>query len=166
MRWSGPCNVVGGRRNAGDDCTIASLGDVVARPLNLGREMPRVMPAAIGQPLDPKNQSFRAGLVVVGACLAIGLIAWLAYLLSVPNLAVLMKDNPTLSARVHLVPIEGGCWMLDTRYGSFLAPTLPRDFRTDGLIITAKFALATNQAHYCPRGRGIVEISSVVRTGT
>ena len=37
MRWSGPCEVGGKQRNREDNCTIASLCEVVMRPLNLGR---------------------------------------------------------------------------------------------------------------------------------
>ena len=37
MRWSGPCGVGGERHVRGNDFTIASLGEVVVRTLNLGR---------------------------------------------------------------------------------------------------------------------------------
>ena len=37
MRWSGPFEVGGERHDRKDDCTIAPLGEVVVRPLNLGR---------------------------------------------------------------------------------------------------------------------------------
>jgi hypothetical protein len=37
MRWSGPCEESGERRDREDNFTIPSLGEVVVRPLNLGR---------------------------------------------------------------------------------------------------------------------------------
>jgi hypothetical protein len=113
---------------------------------------------------DPQPQSFRLAAIVVGAFLALALIGGVAYW-SGQRDPVLPKDGATLSATVKFIGIEGGCWMLDTKYGSFLAMRLPKEFRVDGLKVTARVQLAESQAHYCPMGRGIVLVSSVARSG-
>ena len=113
---------------------------------------------------DPQQQSFRLVAIAVGTFLAVALIGGLVYWVG-QRYAVLPKDGVTLSAMVEFVPLEGGCWMLDTKYGPFLAPGLPEEFRVNGLKVTARVQLAKSQAHYCPMGRGIVVVSSVARSG-
>ena len=101
---------------------------------------------------------------MVGAFLALVLIGGLVYWVGQRE-PVLPKDGVTLSAAVKFVALEGDCWMLDTKYGLFLAPGLPKEFRVNGLNVTARVQLAESQAHYCPMGRGIVIVSSVARSG-
>jgi hypothetical protein len=111
---------------------------------------------------DPQQQSFRLAAFVVGAFLALTSIGGVVYWSTQHN-PVLPKDGATLSATVKFIGLEGGCWMLNTKYGSFLAPNLPKEFRVDGLKVTARMQLAESQAHYCPMGRGIVVVANVAR---
>jgi hypothetical protein len=113
---------------------------------------------------DSQQQNFRPAAIVVGAFLALlgigGLVFWL-----IQRVPILPKGGATLSATVKFVPIEGGCWMLDTKRGLFSAPDLPKEFRVDGVKVTARVHLAESTAHYCPMGNGIVVVSSVTRSG-
>jgi hypothetical protein len=113
---------------------------------------------------DPQQQSFRLATIVVGAFLALALIGGLFYWLGQREPA-LPKDGATLSATVKFIALESDCWMLDTKHGLFLASGLPKEFRINGLKVTARVQLAESQAHYCPMGRGIVVVSSVARSG-
>jgi hypothetical protein len=113
---------------------------------------------------DPQQQSFRLAAIVVGAFLALALIGGSVYWLAQREPA-LPKGGATLSATVKFVALEGDCWMLDTKHGLFLASGLPKEFRVNGLKVTARVQLAESQAHYCPMGRGIVVVSSVARSG-
>ncbi len=113
---------------------------------------------------NPQQQSFRLAAIVVGGFLALTLIGGVAYW-STQRSSGLPKGGVTLSATVKFIGVEGGCWMLKTKYGLFLAPNLPKEFRVDGLKVTAKAQLAVSQAHYCPMGRGIVVVSSVSGSG-
>jgi hypothetical protein len=113
---------------------------------------------------DPQQQSFRLAAIVVGALLALALIGGSVYWLGQREPA-LPKDGATLSATVKFVALEGDCWMLDTKHGLFLTSGLPKEFRVNGLKVTARVQLAESQAHYCPMGRGIVVVSSVARSG-
>ena len=101
---------------------------------------------------------------MVGAFLVLVLIVGLVYW--VGERRPLPKEGLTLNATVKLVPLEGGCWVLDTNYGEFLASGLPKEFKVNGLKVTAKIRLAESQAHFCPMGRGIVVVSSIARSGT
>ena len=113
---------------------------------------------------DSQQQHFRLAAVVVGAFLALvgigGSVYWL-----IQRVPILPKGGATLSATVKFVPIEGGCWMLDTNRGLFSAPGLPKEFRVNGVKVTARVQLAESTAHYCPMGDGIVVVSSVTRSG-
>jgi hypothetical protein len=40
---------------------------------------------------------------------------------------------------------------------------MPKEFKIDGLRVTAQLKLAASQAHFCPMGRGIVVVSDVAR---
>jgi hypothetical protein len=113
---------------------------------------------------DLSTKSFALTAIVVGSFIALGLIGGVA-LWSSERGPVLPEDGVMTSAKVKFIGIEGGCWMLDTRYGSFLAPSLPKEFRVDGLKVAAKIQLARSQAHYCPMGRGIVLVTNVARSG-
>lgn len=110
------------------------------------------------------QRSFRFAAIVVGAFLALTVAGGVAYWLAERNTA-LPKEGVTLSATVKFIGIEGGCWMLDTKYGSFLAGNLAKEFRLDGLKLTATVKLAESQAHFCPMGRGIVIVSNPVHSG-
>jgi hypothetical protein len=112
---------------------------------------------------DPQPQSFRLTAIVVGAFLALALISGSVYWVGQRD-PVLPKEGVTLSATVKFVALEGGCWMLDTKHGVFLVSGLPKEFKVNGLKVTARVQLATSQAHYCPKGRGIVVVSSVARS--
>ena len=113
---------------------------------------------------DPQQQLFRLATIVVGTFLALALIGGLVYWLGQRGPA-LPKDGATLSATVKFIALEGDCWMLDTKQGLFLAPGMPKEFRVNGLKVTARVRLSESQAHYCPMGRGIVVISSIARSG-
>jgi hypothetical protein len=113
---------------------------------------------------DPQPPSVRLAAMVVGAFLALVLIGGLVYWVGQRD-PVLPKDGLILSATVKFVPLEGDCWMLDTKHGVFLASGLPKEFKVNGLKVTARIQLAESQAHYCPMGRGIVVVSGVARSG-
>jgi hypothetical protein len=113
---------------------------------------------------DPQQQSFRLATIVVGAFLALALVGGSVYWLGQREPA-LPKGGETLSATVKFIALEGGCWMLDTKHGLFLASGLPNEFKVNGLKVTARVQLAESQAHYCPMGRGIVVVSRVARLG-
>lgn len=113
---------------------------------------------------DPQQQSFRLAAVVVGAFLVLAPIGGGVNWLGQRN-SVLPKDGETLGATVKFINLEGSCWMLNTKYGLFLAPSLPKEFAVDGLKVTARIQLAESQAHFCPMGRGIVLVSNIARSG-
>jgi hypothetical protein len=113
---------------------------------------------------DSQQQNFRLAAVVDGVFLALVGIGSLAYWV-IQRVPILPKGDATLSATVKFLPIEGGCWMLDTKRGLFSAPGLPKEFRVNGVKVTARVRLAESTAHYCPMGDGIVVVSSVTRSG-
>ena len=113
---------------------------------------------------DPQQRPFHLAATVVGIFLALALIGGLVFWWGQRG-PVLPKGGVTLSATVKFIALEGGCWMLDTKRGLFLASGLPKEFRVNGLKVTARVQLAESQAHYCPMGRGIVVVSSA-RSGT
>ncbi len=54
-----------------------------------------------------------------------------------------------IEATVRFVPIEGGCWALDTPRGRYEPIGLPPEFRVDGKTVYVTLRPATNAGSYC-----------------
>jgi hypothetical protein len=53
------------------------------------------------------------------------------------------------NATVRLIPIEGGCWVLDTPLGRYQPLTMPSTFQIDGLAVYAVVSTAPDYASIC-----------------
>jgi hypothetical protein len=67
---------------------------------------------------------------------------------------------------VKFINVEGGCWLLDTRYGRLSPTNLDKEFRVDGLKIIASVRRRVDIATFCPVGEAIVTISQIAKVGT
>lgn len=66
---------------------------------------------------------------------------------------------------VKFINVEGGCWLLDTRYGRLYPTNLESEFRVDGLKIIVSVRRRVDIATFCPVGDAIVTISQIARVG-
>jgi hypothetical protein len=108
---------------------------------------------------------FRFSAVFLITSVAAALVGALWYW-SLPSRLLRPNQVVTLNAVVKFEKIEGGCWLLGARSGTYLAPGLPAEFRVDGMRVEVTLQLAQSQAHYCPMGDGIVVISKINRAAT